>query len=79
MSSNDYNPQVLVEARERAGLTKSEAARRLNTYYMAVYRAERGKETSLSRLKQMCLLYGISLSDLLYFTTPRVDHTPQPV
>jgi DNA-binding XRE family transcriptional regulator len=63
--SPDYNPDVLKAARERLGLSKSEAARRLDKDRMTIVRSEEGRNTSLRVLRSICALYQIPLSEVL--------------
>ena len=57
---------ALRAARERAGLTQSDVAKKLRTYASFVSKCEAGeRRLDVVELKRLCAVYGVGLVDLL--------------
>lgn len=58
--------QVLREAREQAGLTQTDVARRFGAHASFVSKCESGeRRIDVLELVQFCKIYGVTVSDLL--------------
>ena len=71
MTRTDYDPLKVELCRHIAGYrTQTAAARQLGCSIKLVNQCERGKFVSYRWLKKMAELYGVSLRDWLYDTSP---------
>jgi transcriptional regulator with XRE-family HTH domain len=76
MDGRQYDHHRLKRLRERAGLTQTELAQRVNVTLMTIYRVESGRNCSLQLLHRLAAELGVAWKSLLRSEAVEVGEKP---